>query len=59
MTLWDTAGQEDYERLRPLAYPNVNIKYIFDNMRHLFHFRQNVFWFVFPLMIHLRHMTMW
>lgn len=23
MTLWDSAGQEDYERLRPLSYPNV------------------------------------
>lgn len=25
VTLFDTAGQEDYERLRPLSYPNVCI----------------------------------
>ena len=25
VSLWDTAGQEDYERLRPLSYPNVRV----------------------------------
>ncbi|RKP24147.1 GTP-binding protein rhoA [Syncephalis pseudoplumigaleata] len=25
LSLWDTAGQEEYERLRPMAYPHSNV----------------------------------
>ncbi len=43
LELWDTAGQEDYERLRPLAYASAHVILIgfsvdtpdsLDNVKH-------------------------
>ena len=29
LMVWDTAGQEEYDRLRPLSYPNTDVIWLF------------------------------
>lgn len=28
LALWDTAGQEEYDRLRPLSYPETDLLFV-------------------------------
>ncbi|ODV96616.1 hypothetical protein PACTADRAFT_30703, partial [Pachysolen tannophilus NRRL Y-2460] len=42
LSLWDTAGQEEYDRLRPLSYPDVDVLlicYSVDSMSSLHNVR--------------------
>lgn len=43
LALWDTAGQEDYDRLRPLSYPDTDVIlmcYSIDNPDSLVNIRE-------------------
>jgi Rho family protein len=53
LALWDTAGQEDYERLRPLAYSKAHVILIgfsidtpdsLDNVKHKVGFHKGYVW---------------
>lgn len=48
--LWDTAGQHEYERLRPLSYPHTDIFLICFSLVHPASF-QNV-WAIVKLLFH-------
>lgn len=46
LNLWDTAGQEEYDRLRTLSYPQTNVFIIcfsisspasYENVKHKWH----------------------
>ena len=50
--LWDTAGQEDYDRLRPLSYPGTDIFLLcfsVDNVHSYENVKTKVFWYSFFL----------
>ncbi|ATY63797.1 Small Rho type [Cordyceps militaris] len=55
LALWDTAGQEDYDRLRPLSYPDSHVILIcfaidspdsLDNVQEKVQFHQHTPWWI-------------
>ena len=51
LALWDTAGQEDYDRLRPLSYPDshvILICFAVDSPDSLDNVQEKVCFFFFP-----------
>lgn len=47
LALWDTAGQEDYDRLRPLSYPDshvILICFAVDSPDSLDNVQEKVWW---------------
>ena len=40
--LWDTAGQEDYDRLRPLSYPQVRKMLFCQKFREIDAFKSGI-----------------
>jgi len=52
LALWDTAGQEDYDRLRPLSYPDshvILICFAVDSPDSLDNVQEKVYHSVFPV----------
>ena len=39
LSLWDTAGQEDYDRLRPLSYPLTDVFLVFCSVEYFYMYR--------------------
>ena len=59
LALWDTAGQEDYDRLRPLSYPDshvVLICYAIDSPDSLENVQEKVI-YLFNFKVDIRSLT--